>query len=65
MLFIKYQQAWLDAAVAELQSVDGVSASSDLFDQSSVKSEEVQCFQYWFDQYYKYAFVNCMNNYND
>jgi hypothetical protein len=41
MLFIKYQQAWLDAAVAELQSVDGVLASSNLFDQSSFKSEEV------------------------
>jgi hypothetical protein len=48
-----------------LQSVDGVLASSNLFDQSSFKSEEVQRFQYWFDQYWKYAFANCMNNNND
>jgi hypothetical protein len=65
ILYIEYQQAWLDAAVAELQSIDGVLALSNLFDQSSFKSREVQRFQYWFDQYCKYAFVNCMNNYND
>jgi hypothetical protein len=44
MLFIKYQQVQLDAAVIELQSVDGVSALSNLFDQSSFKSEEVRQF---------------------
>jgi hypothetical protein len=65
MLFIEYQQAWLDAAVAELQSIDGVSTSLNLFDQSSFKPEEVQQFQYWFDWYCKYTFVNCMNIYND
>ncbi len=64
-IFIEYQQAWLDAAVAELKSIDGVSASTNLFEQSSFKSEAVQRFQYWFDHYCKYAFFNCMNNYID
>jgi hypothetical protein len=32
---------------------------------SPLSSEEVQRFQYWFDQYCKNTFVNCMNNYND
>jgi hypothetical protein len=64
-LFIEYQQAQLDAAVAELKSIDGVSASTNLFEQSSFKSEAVQRFQYWFDHYCRYAFFNCMNNYNN
>jgi hypothetical protein len=51
--------------VAELNSIDGVSASTNLFNQSSFKSEAVQRFQYWFDHYCKYAFFNCMNNYNN
>ncbi len=65
MFFIEYQQVRLDAAVAEFQSIDGVLALSNLFDQSSFNSEEVQHFQYWFDQYCKYTFANCMKNYSD
>ncbi len=64
-LFIEYQQARLDAVVVELKSIDGVSASTNLFDQSSFKSEVVQRFQYWFDHYCEYIFFNCMNNYKD
>jgi hypothetical protein len=46
MLFIKYQQAWLDAAVPELQSLNKASALSNLFQQSMFNSDEVQQFQY-------------------
>jgi hypothetical protein len=65
MLFIEYRQARLDAAVAELQSLNKASALSNLFQQSLFNSDEVQQFQYWFDWYCQYAFINCMNQYND
>ena len=66
MLFIKYQQARLDAAAEIFMSSQGnTSSASNLFHDSSFKTERAQRFQYWFDHYCKHAFLNCMNSYND
>jgi len=35
------------------------------FNESSFNTNEVRRFQYFFDHYCEYAFVNCMNHYND
>jgi hypothetical protein len=65
ILFIKYQQACLDTAVAELMpSKKATALSSNLFQESSFKTNEAQKFQYWFDWYCKYSFLNCMNHYS-
>jgi hypothetical protein len=66
MLFIKYQQARLDAAAEIFMSSQGnTSSASNLFHDSSFKTERAQRFQYWFDRYCEHAFLNCMNSYND
>jgi len=66
MLFIEYQQARLDAAAEIFMSsqVNTLSASN-LFHDSSFKTERAQQFQYWFDRYCEHAFLNCTNSYND
>ncbi len=66
MLYIEYQQARLDAAVADLMSQEATSSAlTNLFNESLFNSKEVCRFQFWFDRYCEYAFVNCMNHYND
>jgi hypothetical protein len=66
MLFIEYQQARLDAAAELCMSSQGNTLSaSNLFHDSSFKTERAQRFQYWFDRYCKHAFLNCVNSYND
>ncbi len=50
MLFIEYQQAQFDAAVADLEAKNSLVESANLVDQSFFKTEEAQQFQYWFDQ---------------
>ena len=66
MLYIEYQQARLDAAVEELVTSQGITASaSNLFQESSFKTKRAQQFQHWFDCYCEDAFLNCMNSYND
>ena len=68
MLCIAFQQARLDAAVADLVvlSEDGsTSLPNSIFKESSFNTTEVQRFQYFFDRYCEYAFRNCMNQYND
>jgi hypothetical protein len=39
--------------------------SANLFDQSLLKTEEAQQFQFWLVRYCKHAFLNCMNGYNN
>jgi len=66
MLFIEYQQARLDAAAEIFMSSQvNTSSASNLFHDSSFKTERAQRFQYWFDRYCKHEFLNCMNSYND
>ena len=66
MLFIEYQQARLDAAAEIFMSSQGnTSSASNLFHDSSFKTERAQRFQYWFDRYCKHAFLNCMNSYKN
>ena len=66
MLYIEYQQARLDAAVEELVTSQGITASaSNLFQESSFKTKRAQQFQHGFDRYCEHAFLNCMNSYND
>jgi hypothetical protein len=66
MLFIEYQQARLDAAAEIFMSSQGnTSSASNLFHDSSFKTERAQRFQYWFDRYCEHASLNCMNSYND
>jgi len=66
MLFFEYQQARLDAAAEIFMSLQGnTSSASNLFHDSSFKTERAQRFQYWFDRYCEHAFLNCMNSYND
>ena len=67
MLFIKYQQARLDAAGEEIvmSSQGNTSSASNLFHDLSFKTERAQLFQYWFNRYCEHAFLNCMNSYND
>jgi hypothetical protein len=63
MLFIKYQQARLNAVAEMFMSSQGNTSSvSNLFHDSSFKTER---FQYWFDRYCEHAFLNCMNSYNN
>ena len=65
MLCIAYQQARLDAAVANLVvlSEDGSTSSPNcIFKESSFNTTEVRRFQYFFDRYCEYAFRNCMNS---
>jgi hypothetical protein len=64
-LFIEYQQARLDMAVRDLHNINNASLSGSLFNSSSFKTEEATQFMYWFDQYYRNAFINCMNSYNN
>ena len=50
MLYIEYQQSRLDAAVEELVTSQGITASaSNLFQESSFKTKRAQQFQHWFD----------------
>jgi hypothetical protein len=49
MLFIEYQQAQLDAAVADLHAKNSSVEPANLFDQLPFKIKEAQQFQYWFD----------------
>ncbi len=42
MLFIKYQQAWLDAADADFHAMNSSLASGNLFNQSLFKTNEAQ-----------------------
>ena len=66
MLYIEYQQARLDAAVEELVTSQGITASaSNLFQESLFKTKRAQQFQHGFDCYCEHAFLNCMNSYND
>jgi hypothetical protein len=66
MLYIEYQQARFDAAVADLMSQDATSSAlTNLFNESSFNCKKVCRFQFWFDRYCEYAFFNCMNHYND
>jgi hypothetical protein len=65
LLFIEYQQARLDATVADLEAKNSSAESSNLFDQALFKTEEAQKFQCWFDRYHKQSFLNCMNGYNN
>ena len=66
MLYIKYQQGRLNAAVEEVVTSQGITASaSNLFQESSFLTERAKQFQHWFDCYCKHAFLNCMNSYND
>ena len=66
MLYINYQQARLNAAVKEVVASQGISTSaSNLFQESSFKTERAKQYQHWFDCYCEHAFVNCMNSYND
>jgi hypothetical protein len=66
ILFIEYQQARLDAAAEIFMSSQGnTSSASNLFHDSSFKTERAQRFQYWFDRYCEHAFLNCMNSYNN
>jgi hypothetical protein len=65
MLFIEYQQAQLDATVADLEANNSSAESANLFDQSLFKTEEAQQFQFWLVRYCKHAFLNCMNGYNN
>jgi hypothetical protein len=66
MLFIEYQQARLDAAAEIFMSSQGnTSSASNLFHDSSFKTERAQRFQYWFDHYCEHSFLNCMNSDND
>jgi hypothetical protein len=66
MLFIEYQQARLDAAAEIFMSSQvNTSSASNLFHDSSFKTERAQRFQYWFDRYCEHAFLNCTNSYND
>jgi hypothetical protein len=66
MLYIEYQQARLDAAVEELVTSQGITASaSNLFQESLFKINRAQQFQHGFDRYCEHAFLNCMNSYND
>ena len=66
---VSYQRARLDAAVAELTLLEdadaGIPSSSCLFNESSFNTDEVHRFQYFFDRYCEYAFINCVNQYND
>jgi hypothetical protein len=63
MLFIEYLQARLDAVAEMFMSSQGnTSSASNLFHDSSFKTER---FQYWFDRYCEHAYLNCMNSYND
>jgi len=59
MLFIKYQQARLDAAGEEIvmSSQGNTSSASNLFHDLSFKTERAQLFQYWFDRYCEHAFL--------
>ena len=66
MLYIKYQQARLNAAVKEIIASQGITASaSNLFPESLFKTERAKQFQHWFDCYWEHEFVNCMKSYND
>jgi predicted protein tyrosine phosphatase len=66
MLFIKYQQVRLDAAVEEVVTAQSITASAFIFFQeSSFKTERAKQFQHWFDRYCKHVFLNCMNSYDD
>ncbi len=64
-LYIEYQQARLDMAVWDLHNINNASLSGSLFDSSSFKTKEATQFMYWFDQYCRNAFINCMNSCND
>jgi len=70
MLLIGYQQARLEAAAVVLDKTRGdqnkpaQAILSCLFDESSFNTPDVHQFQYFFDRYCEYAFVNCMNHYN-
>ena len=60
------QQARLNAAVEEVVKSQCITASaSNLFQESSFKTERAKQFQHWFDCYCEHAFLNCMNSYND
>jgi len=66
MLYIKYQQARLDAVVEEVVTSQSITASASIFFQeSSFKTERAKQFQHWFDCYCGHAFINCINSYND
>ena len=66
MLYIEYQQARLNAAVEEVITSQGITASaSNLFQESLFKTKRAKQFQHWFDRYCKHAILNCMNSYND
>ncbi len=65
MLFIEYQQAWLDVAARELHNTNTKSATRELFNNALFKTESTRHFQHWFDLYCKHAFMNCMHDYND
>ena len=66
MLYIKYQQARLNAVVNEVVTYQGITSSvSNLFQESLFLTEQAKQFHNWFDCYCKNAFLNCMNSYND